>query len=214
MNTILEMFKLLLKVFYCMYKSIIYVGINIIYFKDNDCNCKYTEFINISNNYVNNLTGNILWKYCELLSCINTYYVEKITPTINKLTNDYFIYPIILIDNNIEILYLKENNSEVIGNYKYDLIFYIDYSINKYNNQYTIISDSYIENFNINNYIKSSVNILYFTLTFKNTTYDINLKSPMNFLLVNNKLNVIFLDGIFINFMEYIYQKNIVLNIC
>ena len=192
-NFILEIISNFL---YCLYEILIFSGISIIYsFEAYEYRLKvHNDVTNICNNYCKDIWFDIGWKMCEIFTCGKIFYKKSIIPKFHSITNDYFINSIILIKNGEEIKYYKNmdlfiNATEYID---YDTLFYTDFSNNNSKQNYTIISES-----NINNPIESikhkcDANFIIFQLTMDNIKYDINLKEPKNFMIKNNTLKMPF----------------------
>jgi hypothetical protein len=189
---------------YNVYEMIIRTGVNI-YFTD--CTTRerddiYKHTVYICNRYCNDISYEIVWKCCELVTFAELVYRKNIMPTFHYMTNEYFRYPVLLIKDDNEWMHTKDIDlwKEIMN---YDLILYTDYSENDPKKNYTMISESRLEENNSTIMNKSNVNFIMFQLTMNNEAFDINLKEPYNFLLTNNVLTFYFFRW----YMKKIYNK-------
>ncbi len=200
MNTIQSIYLGL----YNIYEIIVRTSVNICFIdytsRERDDIYKYT--INNCNNYCNDISYEIGWKCCELLTFAGVVYRKNIIPTFHHITNEYFRCPVLLIKDGNEWTHTKDIDlwKEIMN---YDLILYTDYSENDPRKNYTMISESRLEENNSTITNKSNINFIMFQLTMNNEAFDINLKEPYNFLLTNNVLTFYFFRW----YMKKIYNK-------
>lgn len=150
----------------------------------------HKDIVSSCNSFCTDVTYDIGWKYCEVVTIISTCYKKTIVPEFHRITNYKFRNEIIVVKDGIETHYFK--NWEELYNYNvdltYDFILYTDYQTNDIKKNYTaIIDDKQLKS----NYIvekKSAVNFIIFQLTMNNIKYDISLKEPKYFILKNNTL--------------------------
>ena len=150
----------------------------------------HNDIVSSCNTYCNDIVFDIGWKYCELVTCTNTYYKKTIVPNFHKFTNYAYRNDVILVKDGNEVASFKNWNAfyESIDELDYHLIIYTDYRLNDDKKNYTMIIDDKSIRMKHPEEKPSSVNFIVFQLTTNNTKYDISLKEPKNFLLQNNVL--------------------------
>ena len=110
MNILLEIYLSVINIIYWLYEMSIYISVNIIYSYEleEQQDQIYKEVIGYCNNFCNEISYDIVWKYCEAITITKTLYRKNIVPNFHYLTTDYFRYPIVLIkDGKEEILSQK-----------------------------------------------------------------------------------------------------------
>jgi hypothetical protein len=164
----------------------------------------HNDMVTTINTFCKDIVFDIWWKYCELVTCINTFYKKTVIPKLHELTDYAYRNDVLLIKDGIETSCFKNwtdlHNS--IEEFDYDLILYTNYSLNDDKKNYTIIINDRSIRVKQPNEKMSSVNFIVFQLTTNNTKYDISLKEPKNFLLQNNVLKYPFFKW----YMKTVYQ--------
>jgi len=207
MNIPLILFLGSWNILYNIYEMLIYTGVSIIYIQtpgdERDITSK--NVINICNNYCKEVSYDIGWKFAEIATVTKIFYRKTIIPYFHELTNDYFRYPILLIKDGEELIYVKNIDSSQLEEMEYDLLFYTDYNENDPKKNYTIISESGIKDIKSPIEHKCDINFIIFQLNIDNEKFDINLKEPKNFLLKNNILKYNFFKW----YMKKVYNKDL-----
>ena len=207
MNILLTILLGLCNILYNIYEMLIYTGVSIIYIHkfDDERDEIFKKIIFISNKYCKNISYEFGWKCAEIATVTNIFYKKTFIPSFHYLTNDYFRYPLLLIKDGEEIMYIKNTNSPQLEEMEYDLLFYTNYNENDPKKNYTIIRECGIKDNQFPIEDKCDVNFIIFQLTMDNDKFDINLKEPKNFLLKNNELTYDFFKW----YMKKVYNKNL-----
>ena len=102
-----------INIIYWLYEMSIYISVNIIYSYEleEQQDQIYKEVIGYCNNFCNEISYDIVWKYCEAITITKTLYRKNIVPNFHYLTTDYFRYPILLIKDGKEEKYFKNIKS-------------------------------------------------------------------------------------------------------
>ena len=207
MNILLTILLGLCNILYNIYEMLIYTGVSIIYIHkfEDERDEIFKNIIFISSKYCKNISYEFGWKCAEIATVTNIFYKKTFIPSFHYLTNDYFRYPLLLIKDGEEIMYIKNTNSPQLEEMEYDLLFYTNYNENDPKKNYTIIRECGITDNQFPIEDKCDVNFIIFQLTMDNDKFDINLKEPKNFLLKNNELTYDFFKW----YMKKVYNKNL-----
>ena len=207
MNIPLTIFLEICNILYNIYEMLIYTCVSIIYIQhsDEECNEAFKNVILSCNNYCKEVSYDFGWKCAEIATVTKIFYRKTLIPSFHNLTNDYFRYPLLLIKDGEDLMYIKTPNSSHLEEIEYDLLFYTDYSENDPKKNYTIISESGIKDIKSPIEHKCDISFIIFQLTTENEKYDINLKEPKNFLLKNNVLKYNFFRW----YMKKVYNTDL-----
>ena len=195
MNLLFIFLSSLINVLYIIYTKLIYIVLSSVCFITNN---EYSYVLNSYNSKINKLTiysqdilCDIGWKYCEIVTISTDCYNKQILPLFHLITYDYFKNPFLLIKNGEEIKYFKNKESlYLINNSDFDLLFYTDFRNDDSRKNYTMIGhDTDLKKYNLSNINISNISFIVFELTFNTVKYNINLKEPYNFLIIENVLD-------------------------
>lgn len=193
MNTVIDFIKLSWHMIYDLCDLLLFGHIDELAMSSENLVNKtktYNNVFNICSESYNNICYEIGWKYCEIITIINTFYYKTIIPVFHEYTNYYFRNEVIVIKDGDEVMYFKniDDLKEYTEPIVFDFIIHTNYELNDSKKNYTAICDD--KNIQSNNILenKCNINFIIFQLIFNGTTYDINLKEPRNFLVKNNIL--------------------------
>jgi len=198
LNIIFDVMNIIGNVLYLLYDMLVLGGIMIL-FPLEDRSVKmllHKSSIRSCNTFCKNVSFDISWKMCEIVTLAQTSYRKTILPNFHSITDNYFRNrnAVLLIKNGEEIAEFKtwemfEDEKEKVD---FDLILYTKYNEIEPKKNYTLIRDKCFSNPDslLNN--KCDVSFIVFQLTTDGNKYDIQLKEPHNFFVKDNILKYTF----------------------
>ena len=198
LNIIFDVMNIIGNVLYLLYDMLVLGGIMIL-FPLEDRSVKmllHKSSIRSCNTFCKNVSFDISWKMCEIVTLAQTSYRKTILPKFHSITDNYFRNrnAVLLIKNGEEIAEFKtwemfEDEKEKVD---FDLILYTKYNEIEPKKNYTLIRDKCFSNPDslLNN--KCDVSFIVFQLTTDGNKYDIQLKEPHNFFVKDNILKYTF----------------------
>ena len=198
LNIIFDVMNIIGNISYLLYDMLVLGGIMIL-FPLEDRSVKmllHKSSIRSCNTFCKNVSFDISWKMCEIVTLAQTSYRKTILPNFHSITDNYFRNrnAVLLIKNGEEIAEFKtwemfEDEKEKVD---FDLILYTKYNEIEPKKNYTLIRDKCFSNPDslLNN--KCDVSFIVFQLTTDGNKYDIQLKEPHNFFVKDNILKYTF----------------------
>ena len=198
LNIIFDVMNIIGNVLYLLYDMLVLGGIMIL-FPLEDRSVKmllHKSSIRSCNTFCKNVSFDISWKMCEIVTLAQISYRKTILPNFHSITDNYFRNrnAVLLIKNGEEIAQFKtwemfEDEKEKVD---FDLILYTKYNEIEPKKNYTLIRDKCFSNPDslLNN--KCDVSFIVFQLTTDGNKYDIQLKEPHNFFVKDNILKYTF----------------------
>ncbi len=198
LNIIFDVMNIIGNVLYLLYDMLVLGGIMIL-FPLEDRSVKmllHKSSIRSCNTFCKNVSFDISWKMCEIVTLAQISYRKTILPNFHSITDNYFRNrnAVLLIKNGEEIAEFKtwemfEDEKEKVD---FDLILYTKYNEIEPKKNYTLIRDKCFSNPDslLNN--KCDVSFIVFQLTTDGNKYDIQLKEPHNFFVKDNILKYTF----------------------
>jgi hypothetical protein len=198
LNIIFDAMNIIGNVLYLLYDMLVLGGIMILFpFEDRSVKMLlHKSSIRSCNTFCKNVSFDISWKMCEIVTLAQTSYRKTILPNFHSITDNYFRNrnAVLLIKNGEEIAQFKtwEMFEEEKEKVDFDLILYTKYDEIEPKKNYTLIRDKCFSNPDslLNN--KCDVSFIVFQLTTDGNKYDIQLKEPHNFFVKDNVLKYTF----------------------